>query len=254
MSSTKGQEKGSVSQDLLLEAIKNLEIESKILKTRMQPEKQITTHGLMKAAIDLEEARKLMATARQSQSEATRQRMLCAMTRFPFPRVSTELVFFDEEGDRKKISEYLEASKNLPASDTHHPLAKKDELILLGDSPHDILVQTSGGDIIWRQSTKRFRRAKSTTFQRARKDWDENATECDEDGFLMVDEYGIPVVIQQTMAIKVDIFKEKVVKTPASKKLKEPELTFKKVLVAQEFRRKMDGKVIGRWSKDETEA
>ncbi|RYP58740.1 hypothetical protein DL770_010364 [Monosporascus sp. CRB-9-2] len=104
----------------------------------------------MEPAIGLNEAKKLLAVARQSRREGTARnreiRKVMADDSVP-KRKSVDPVFVDEEADKIRKSEYPKSRKTFSPSDRHH-LAKPGELVLVALDAHDILVQTPDGDIV----------------------------------------------------------------------------------------------------------
>ncbi|RYP61635.1 hypothetical protein DL771_010054 [Monosporascus sp. 5C6A] len=197
----------------------------------------------MEPAIGLDEAKKLLAVARQSRREeaARNHEIRKAMANDSLPkRESADPVFVDEEADKFRKSEYLESRKTFSSSDRHH-LAKPGELVLVALDPHDILVQTPDGDIVWRQSTELFRRAESMPHERARPSFDKHFTKCDEEGNLMVDDHGHPVVIQETMLRNAEVSKRNGAETVVAPKKE----------TRQDHRLKKDGEIIIRWTENE---
>ncbi|RYP65801.1 hypothetical protein DL769_006221 [Monosporascus sp. CRB-8-3] len=155
-------------------------------------------------------------------------------------RESADPVFVDEEADNIRKSEYLESCKTFSPSDRHH-LAKPGELALVASDPHDILVQTPDGDIVWRQSAELFRRAEAMPHERVRPSFDKNFTKCNEEGNLMVDDHRHPVVIQETMLKNTELSKRNGAETVVAPKRE----------IRQDHRLKKDGEVIIRWTENE---
>ncbi|RYP21657.1 hypothetical protein DL765_002118 [Monosporascus sp. GIB2] len=196
----------------------------------------------MKPAISLDEAKNLLAVARQSRREETVRNLEIrkAMANDSMSkREPADPVLVDEEADKIRKLEYLESRKSFSPSDRHH-LAKPGELVLVASGLHD-LVQTPDGDIVWRQSAELFRRAESMPHERARPSFDKHFTKCDEEGNLMVDDHGHPVVIQETMLKNTELSKRKGAETVVAHKTE----------TRQDHRLKKDGEVIIRWTENE---
>ncbi|RYP13145.1 hypothetical protein DL767_010904 [Monosporascus sp. MG133] len=197
----------------------------------------------MEPAIGLDEAKKLLAVARQRRREETTRNheIREAMANNSIPvRESAAPVFVDEGADKIRISEYLKRCKEFSPSHRHH-LAKPVELVLVASDLHDILVQTPDGDIVWRQPAELFRRAESMPHERARPSFDKHFTKCDEEGSFMIDDHGHPVVIQETMLKNTEL----------SKRNGREIVVASKNEVRQDHRLKKDGEVIIRWTENE---